>query len=229
MVSPQLNDVFATAWLHGVSDGVLRDLAGLGEVVSFADKAVVYAQDAEQNCLWGIISGQVRVMVTLNELDTTLGHIHHARAWLGESEPIMGLPGLVEMRSSGETTLIRIPYSKFRGLANRHPELWEALARLASMNQLLAMSAANDLALRTGRQRIAATLLRLGGHRGVLQRSATTRVIKITQQELSDLANLASSKVSPHLKALEGKNLIQLGYGKITIVDIDGLSSSIDA
>ncbi|WP_068113421.1 Crp/Fnr family transcriptional regulator [Tropicimonas marinistellae] len=228
MVNPPLNDVFAAAWLQGVSDRVLGEFAALGDEVSFADKSVVYAQDAEQTCLWGVISGQVRVMVTLNELETILGHIHHAGAWLGESEPVLSLPGLVEMRSSGETTLVRILYARFRALANRHPELWEALARLASMNQLLAMSAANDLALRTGRQRIAATLLRLGGHRGVLQRSATTRTISITQQELSDLANLAPSKVSPHLKFLEGKNLIRLGYGKVTITDIDGLSSSID-
>ena len=228
MMTPKLSKAFSAAWLRDVPEKIVADLAVLGEEVSFGDKAVVYAQDAEQTCLWGVVRGQVRVMVTLNELEATLGHIHHAGAWLGESEPLLGLPGLVEMRSSGETVLVRIPFPRFRRLANVYPELWEALARLTAMNQLLAMSAANDLALRTGRHRIAASLLRLGGHRGVLQGSATTQEIKITQQELSNLSNLAPSKVSPHLKALEAGNFIQLRYGKITIIDIEGLSSSID-
>ena len=60
------------------------------------------------------------------------------------------VPGLVEMRASGDTLLEKIAYTRFRRLANEHPELWQGLARLTAMNQVLAMIAANDLASAQG-------------------------------------------------------------------------------
>jgi len=89
------------------------------------------------------------------------------------------------------------------------------------------MRAANDLALRTGRKRLAAAILRLSGHRGVLQGSVTTTVLQVSQQEIVGLANLARPKVSEHLKAMEKENLIKLGYGRISIVNVEELQSVI--
>lgn len=220
-------DAFASAWLRGVPSSVMGKLRKLSSRVSLGDKHVVYAQGVEQTCLWGVVSGEVRVHVALAELEPTLGHIHHPGAWLGESEPILGVPGIVEMRAAGQTVVERVAYPRFRALAIAHPELWEALARLTSMNQLLAMRAANDLALRTGRKRLAAAILRLSGHRAVLQGSMTTTVLQVSQQEIAGLANLARSRVSEHLKDMEKETLIQLGYGSISIVDVERLQSVI--
>ena len=216
-------DVFGSAWLRGVPGTVVDELRALSSLITLNDKQIVYGQGAEQTAIWGVVRGEVRVQVALSELEPLLGHIHQAGAWLGESEPLLGVPGIVEMRTAGPTVVERIPYARFRAIANAHPELWEALARLTSMNQLLAMNAANDLALRTGRKRLAAAILRLSGHRGVFQGSAATSVLGISQQEIAGLANLARPKVLEHLKALESENLIRLAYGAITIRDAAGL------
>lgn len=216
-------NVFSSSWLHDVRDGVIDKLRELADQIDLRDQDVVYAEGVEQQYLWGVVRGEVRVHVAMNEMEPTLGHIHRPGAWLGESEPILGIPGIVEMRAAGDTTMARIAYPRFRALANKNPELWEALTRLTSMNQLLAMSAANDLALRTGRKRLAAALLRLSGHRGVLQGSHTTTNLKVTQQEIAGLANLARSKTANHLASLADEKLIQLEYSRISILDISGL------
>ena len=218
-------DAFGAAWLRGVPSPLVDRLRALSSRMTLGDKQIVYAQGAEQTFLWGVARGKVRMQVALSELEPTLGHIHHPGGWLGESEPLLGIAGIVEMRAVGPTVVERIPYARFRAIANAHPELWEALARLTSMNQLLAMNAANDLALRTGRKRLAAAILRLSGHRGVFQGSAATSVLGISQQEIAGLANLARPKVLEHLKALESENLIRLAYGAITIRDAAGLEA----
>ena len=132
------------------------------------------------------MSGQVQVRIPLIEMEPVLGHIHQPGAWFGESELIQGVDGLVEMKAVGPTAVAKVPYSRFRQLAYRQPDLWEAFTRLTSMNQLLAMSAANDLVLRTSQKRIAATLLRLSGRRGVLQGSYQADVVNASQQEVAE-------------------------------------------
>lgn len=133
------------------------------------------------------------------ELDPDLGHIRHPGAWFGESELIHGIDGIVEMQAIKETRLARVPYKRFHKLAYDEPTLWEAFARLTSINQLLAMSAANDLALRTSKKRLAATILRLSGKRGVMQGSLTSEFVQASQSDIATLANVSPSKVSIHL------------------------------
>ncbi|MFA3920194.1 Crp/Fnr family transcriptional regulator [Ruegeria hyattellae] len=215
--------IFSSAWLAGVSQGSLEKLEQISEIVAYKDKETIYAIGGPQNSLYGTVSGKVQVRLTLTEMEPVLGHIHHPGAWFGESELLLDVDGLVEMKAAGDVRLVRIAYSRFRPLANARPDLWEAFARLSSMNQLLAMSAANDLAQRNTRKRIAAALLRLGGWRGVLQGAEPTDTVVASQQELADLSNIALSKISVYLGEMATEGLIRLEYGRTVLVDLDGL------
>jgi len=212
-----------SAWLKHVPRDIKQKLYDLCKFERFERDTVIYHEGQGLTDLWAVSSGCVKVMVTFNEMETVLGHLHLPGAWFGESELVLDLPGLVEMRACSEVDLIRLPCQAFRHLANKHPELWEALARLSSMNQLLAMAAANDLVLTGGHRRVAATLLRLSGHRHVLQGSKTIRRLPVTQAEIAGLSNLAPSKTSQHLKTMVKQSLIELTYRQIALRDIEGL------
>lgn len=222
-------DVFSSAWLDGVSHDPLRELRQISDVVQFEHNSVIYSLGGPQEWLWGIASGRVQVRVAMMEMEMVLGHVHHPGAWFGESELANKLDGLVEMKAVGTTVVSRVPYKRFRAIANRHPELWEAFARLTSMNQLLAMSAANDLALRTSRKRLAATLLRLSGRRGVRQGSWHSNVVHASQQDIAHLANVSLSKTSLHLGELANEGLVLLYYGRIEINEPDKLTTIVQA
>jgi len=221
-------DVFNSAWLSGVSEESLTELKQLAEKVRFEDKATIYALGGPQNALWGVISGQVQVRVALVEMEPVLGHIHQPGAWFGESELLMGLDGLVEMKAVGPTIVAKVWYSQFRKIANEFPDLWEALARLTSMNQLLAMSAANDLVMRNSKSRIAAALLRLSGRRSVLQGSRHADIVHASQQEIAELSNISLSKASVLFGELVEMGLIRQEYGRIVLVNPDDLLDLIE-
>lgn len=222
-------DVFASAWLLGVSTKTVGQLQRIAEFYDYKHNDTIYALGGPQNYLWGTASGRVNVLIAMNEMEPVLGHVHHPGAWFGESELIHGIDGLVEMQAVGDTRVARVPYQPFRKLAYDTPELWEAFARLTSMNQLLAMSAANDLALRTSRQRLAATLLRLSGRRGVHQGSVPSDTVRASQQDLARLANVSTSKASVHLGDMARGGLIRLEYGKTMILDETKLRKVIEA
>ena len=217
-------DVYSSAWLSGVSGDVIARLGARSETRDYSQNETVYALGGPQEWLWGLGRGRVKVLVAMNEMEPVLGHIHHPGAWFGESELIHGIDGLVEMRTVEQCSITRIHFSRFEAIANDRPELWRAFAKLASMNQLLAMSAANDLALRTGRSRIVAALLRLCGRRGVVQGSWMSDTVQASQQDIASLGNLSLSNTSLHLSALAREGLIRLEYGRVVILEPDRLT-----
>ncbi len=221
-------DVFSSAWLHGVEAEAVAALKSAGELRQYRDKEILYSLGGSQNWLWAVRSGRVKVLVAMNEMDAVLGHIHHPGAWLGEAELVLKTPGLVEMSASGRTDVFRVHFDKYRELATRFPVLWEALARLTAMNQVLAMSAANDLALRTGHKRLAAAILRLSGRRGIIQGAAESSVVYASQQDIAGIANLALSKVSAYLGEFAAAGWIELAYGRVIVLDSDGLLGVIE-
>ncbi len=221
-------DVFAARWLSGVSKDAINELKRLTEFQTFDVGDTLYALGGPQKWLWAIVGGQVQIRVAFIETEPILAHIYHAGAWFGESELINGVDGLIEVKATEPTKAVRIAYSPFRRLADERPELWQAFALLASMNQLLAMSAANDLTLTRPRQRIAATLLRLSGQRGNIQGSGSANEIRVSQQDLANLANIARSKASIHLSALAQSGLIETSYGRFELLDAECLNKVIE-
>ncbi|MEM1074451.1 MAG: Crp/Fnr family transcriptional regulator [Pseudomonadota bacterium] len=221
------SDVYASAWLKGLTTDAINDLQAITEFMEYENKDTIYAIGGPQQWIWGICSGCVKVLVAMAKMDPVVGHIHHPRAWFGESEPLLGIDGLVEMKAIGQTTVARVPYTKFKECADGKPELWEAYARLCSMNQLLAVAAANDLALVRSEKRIAATLLRLSGQRSVLQGSEASDIVHANQQEVATLANISLSKASGHLNKMAREGFIDLRYGHISILDPRGLQTVI--
>ena len=117
-------DVFSARWLNDVPPAAIEKLRSVSDRISIPNRGTVYGLGAEQRWLWGISSGQVRVHVSLNEMEPVLGHIHQAGAWFGESEPLQQLPGLVEMQAAGEISVARIDFARFRAIADSVSPCW---------------------------------------------------------------------------------------------------------
>ncbi|MGI9525019.1 MAG: helix-turn-helix domain-containing protein [Hyphomicrobiaceae bacterium] len=88
-------------------------------------------------------------------------------------------------------------------------------------------AAANDLALRSGRIRLAAVLLRLSGYRASLQQTEPSASIPANQREVASLANVSISRASDHLRAFCDAKMIRLEYGRIVILAFDKLEALI--
>lgn len=221
-------DPFESSWLRNLSPQAIDGLRERCSLVPFPSGSCIYRIGLNQDSLWGVLDGQVRVLVATNELPPVLGHIHAPGAWFGEVEFTLSHPAYVEMQAAGDTRLYRIEHSAFRDLSQQHPQLWESVARLACLNLWLTTAAANDLVLRTAEMRIAAVLLRLSGHRSAIQGSPPLTTVHANQQEIASLANVARTTASKTLQKFREQGAIGLDYGRVSMIRPQQLEQLLD-
>lgn len=221
-------DPFGSKWLSNNDETAIDRLRRASTCVDLSRGGLVYAYGAPQDSLYGVVTGQVRVFVITNEMHPALGHIHAPGAWFGEVESILQIDSYVQMEADVETQLVRIRVKEFRILAAEYPNLWESVTRLTALNLWYATCAANDLALRTPRQRIAASVLRLAGYRAATQGNPPINSLRVSQQEIADLSNVARTTASRLLHEFQEKEILCLDYGRIIVLDAKRLAEVLD-
>ena len=89
---------------------------------------------------------------------------------------------------------------------------------LASDSEL-ALTAINDLMLRSPKSRLVASLLRLAGFRIDDAAHGESLQLDLTHATLAALTNISRSKVAQCLQELEEDGCLEYRYGKIILVD----------
>ena len=205
-------------WLGQLPAPVARAFIDAGKFQSFSDGATIYGFGQEQNCLFGIASGHIRMWVTMNEQAPRFGHIAGPGFWFGEFAVITGQPRLVEMSASDDTRLCMVTRSDIDRVAKEHADAWAAVALLAVMNQVTAIGAADDLMIRNAKKRLVAVLLRLSSHRNAFQGVPPVCAVPVRQTELADAATLSRSSALAILAQLSRDGLIRTDYRTIVIL-----------
>jgi hypothetical protein len=100
---------------------------------------MIYGFQQEQVCLWGVVSGFVRIFVTMNEQDPKLAHCAGPGFWFGEIPVITGWTRAVQVMAFGDLRLCAIDRSVVTGIARRNPEVWRVVATLSVMNGMTAI------------------------------------------------------------------------------------------
>ena len=227
-VDPEASRGLPGGWLGKVSPAFAKALLAVGVKRTFQDGEVIYGLGQDQACLWGISSGLVRMLVTMNEQSPRFGHVAGPGFWFGETEFVIDRPGIIEMAASGETELLMVTRHAFARVAGNHPDAWPAVAVLAVLNEGLAIGAADDLMIRDARQRLCAVLLRLSSNRNAFQGMPPIPYIPATQREIAEAANLSRSSAAALLAELSGAGLVRTEYRRIEILDPEGLGGLIE-
>lgn len=210
-------------WLGKVPSPVANALIDAGKFQTFSDGATIYGFGQEQNCLFGIASGHIRMWVTMNEQEPRFGHVAGPGFWFGEYEVITGQPRVVEMAASGDTRLCMVTRSDIDRVARKHADAWVSVALLAVMNQATAIGAADDLMIRNARKRLVAVLLRLSSHRNAFQGVPPVPAVPVTQREISDAAAVSRSSAAAILAALKRDGMIRIDYKTIVVLEPERL------
>jgi CRP/FNR family transcriptional regulator, cyclic AMP receptor protein len=206
-------------WLARAEPPLRKALLEAGHIRHFGDGATIYTFDQDQDCLWGVVSGLVRISIALNEQEPKLAHCGGPGFWFGEVPVISGRNRAVQATASGETRLCAIDRADIAALAHRTPETWRLVATLSVLNQLTAIGAGEDLMIRDPLKRVVAVLLRLSGHRNGFQGAAPIPAIPVTQAELAEASTLSRSSATAILKDLAQRGMIRTDYRSLLILD----------
>jgi CRP/FNR family transcriptional regulator, cyclic AMP receptor protein len=222
-MDPVTERTLTTGWLAQADPALRKALLEAGRIRHFADGATIYTFDQHQICLWGVVSGLVRISIAMNEQEPKLAHCAGPGFWFGEVPIITGRTRAVQAVASGETRLCAIDRADIVAMARPDTEVWRLVATLSVLNQLVAIGAGEDLMIRDPRKRLVTVLLRLSGRRNAFQGTAPIPTVPVTQAELAEASTLSRSSATLILKDLVQLGMIRTDYRSIAILDSTGL------
>jgi CRP/FNR family transcriptional regulator, cyclic AMP receptor protein len=190
----------------------LRDLLQretLGSrIINIARHDYVYATGDQDDTIYFIESGQIKLLMVSTEGKECLLAIHSGGDIFGELS-ISGIgPRLETAMAMKTSTLKRIPCAQFFGILSR-ASLLEGFvsylaARVAVQQQMIA-----NLVTVDSEQRLGQTLLRLGRTMGKKDQNSIRIELRISQQELAEMVGTTRPRISLFMQRFHNSGLIE--------------------
>jgi CRP/FNR family transcriptional regulator, cyclic AMP receptor protein len=185
--------------------------------VNFAQHAVVYARGDQDEQVYFIESGQIKLLMLASEGKECLLAIHAAGDIFGEL-CLSGLDARVETAVAMQDTVIKqIPCSRFFACLNRE-SLFEGFVqylavRVADQQQIIA-----NLVTIDSEQRLGKTLLRLARTMGKRDPHSIRIELRISHEELSEMVGTTGSRVDIFMQRFHNLGLIETNADQFLVV-----------
>jgi CRP/FNR family transcriptional regulator, cyclic AMP receptor protein len=135
--------------------------------------------------------------------------------WFGEGSVMKNDPRRYDVVALRDSELLCLPRAEFEELRATNLKFNQAIAEQLNMRLAQAMVIIETFRLRTPEQRVAMYLGRLLWH--------GPRKLSLSQEELGILAGLSRQTVNQTLKTLEQLGLVALEFGRVSILNEQGL------
>ena len=176
----------------------------------------LYGAGDDPNGLWAVIEGQVRLVAYPASGSEILIRVLGPGVWYGELSTLDGGPRPHDAIAAGPGLAVNVPSAAFARLADREPALWRDIALLGCAHQREALDF-------IGRQITQPVPVRLAEALRAACRNAGGSATTLRQAELAATVGVGRQTLNRHLKALERRGLIHIGYARIEILDLEGL------
>lgn len=176
--------------------------------------------DSGDSC-YVVRSGRVRV--TRQHTDgraITLANFHPGD-FFGELAMLDGEVRSASVEALDDCELLALPGGDLRGLLSRQPEITVKLVVALTRKLREANERISRQSFQTVPSRVAGVLLALVSPNGEPPRSGAT--VKMTQADLAQLAGTSRESVSRFLAQLERSGVLQVGRGRVTMVEPERL------
>lgn len=174
---------------------------------------------------YGVVDGLLKVCTTGVDGESTTFLGVPTGGWFGEGTILKREPRKYDVVALRDSTVVCMPAETFlrlyeRSLAFNHFVIAQLNERL---EQFISLYAAHRS--QTVNEQVARSLTWLFNDR--LYPGAETH-LKISQEEIANLAGVSRPRCNRALKRLKDAGLIHIGYGAITILDLQGLRTFAD-
>ena len=214
-------------WLKDYRAELAEALLAEGRLVRLNAGEWAQAEGDDRSGLFVVIDGLLHSYCAApGDREVMIG-LAEAGAVLGHATRFSGGPRLVTAVCVEQSTLLEISELALDRVAERQPEIWRAIAGFTYTNMRSTVRMAAEVISLPPRQRIAARLLAAaGGHHQ--SQPGPRSIVRLSQELLGEMTGVSRKTVNAHLSAFQRNGLIQIGYGQMTICDIDGLRAVVN-
>ncbi|WP_333835113.1 Crp/Fnr family transcriptional regulator [Rubrimonas sp.] len=180
-------------------------------------EALYHVGDAP-NGLYGLVEGALRISVPRDDGEDYVIHRADPGFWIGDAAQFSDDARLVTLIAVAHTTVVHIPAEALERLVDAEPRLYRDFYALTHWNLRTALRLFVNTLVPESDLRVALRLL----HQDELA-GQTERGVALAQAEFADLVGLSLPTLQRALRRLAEAGLVELGYGRIRILDRAGL------
>lgn len=212
-------------FLRVLPDEVIARLEAACVRRTFRDGQLVLQRGAAPDALYGIVTGEARVLARSalgrEFVITYLG----AGQWFGEIALLDGLARTHDVVAHGEAEILALPRREFLALLDGDPRLYKEFAALLCRKLRLTFALLEDSVLLSLPGRLAKRLLGLADDHGSAAAVGTTIDLHLPQEELARMLGASREAIARHLASWQKQGVLELRYGRITILDAAALQT----
>ena len=203
----------------------LDDLVKFSTVVRFEPHRDVFNKGEPGDCLYGILSGRVRIYSTSPEGSEIMLNVLETGELFGEIAILDGRTRTASAAAMERADLLRIHRDHFLPYVKANPDLILGMLSLLCDRLRWTSSTIEDAAFLSFPARIAKRLLFLADHyRRPEERDIT---VPISQQDLGNMVGASRETVNKHLALWRSGGILDTGHGAIVIRNCEALRALI--
>ena len=193
------------------------------ELAFFTAGTDVYSLGDAPRDLWGLVKGELSVLIAPEAVAPTLVHVATPGWWVGDTALINNTPRRVGLTAREDTWMLRLSIRAIDQLASEDQQVWRRIAQITVGHLDHALSVISGLTLRDSHARVAMTIRRLADLDGSL--GSGPAIVRVSQDELGEMTRLTRNAVARILVDLQALGLLRRRYGRLEIKDIGALRS----
>jgi len=206
---------------RGLSPATLDQIARLGTRRTYERDEVIFAQSDPGNALYGVMTGRVRISASSAGGKEVFLNIMEPGDIFGEIALLDGRPRSAAASAMATSELFVVTREQFLALLAREPQLVDHLLQLLCGRLRWVSGFAEESALLSVSGRLAKRLLSLGKLHGHETREGIE--LKVSQEEVARFLGLSRQIVNQYLQQWKARHWVDLGRGRIMILDAPAL------
>ena len=216
------------AWYSGLPKQLPKLLLANGQLRRFGRGDVIIAA-GEMAGLYVVLHGTVALSQIGAVGNEILYYIARPGFWFGLLGVLVDRPLNLTATADSESTLVVVPRAEILQLLDSDHRYRDALSQLAHERFALELSALEQTSRPSVIGRVAAKLLSVRELDMQTDYAMTDAALPISQSALALMTSLSRQSVSTALGALVRAGAIEVGFRKITIVDLERLDEIANA
>jgi len=206
-------------WLAQRSREHSDALRAIARLIEIEAGAPVYRAGDPANGVFGPVSGTLAVSINAASSHDFTFHRAEAGFWIGDLALFANQERLVSVHAVSRSVLVHLPQVALAEALSTMPHLYADFYELSYNNVGMLLRIIGNLLQSPSDARVARRLLLQAE-----QQASSNDWIELSQTQLAGLVGLSGATLQRILRRLDHDGLIELGYGRVRVLDFEKLT-----
>lgn len=212
-------------WFNELPEDVVAELTPLAKIRHLKKGEYLFKVNSPPDGLYGVMSGRIRSSAISETGKELVIALFEPGNWFGEISMFDGLGRTHDARAILDSDIFIVPRHAFLELLEKKPSLNIYFYKMLCRKLRLTLARVEDDYFQPISTRLAKRLSTLARAYGVETDDGTLIDLHLPQETLSQMVGAARPVINRELNELKQKKIIHIEYGRLTLLDAEGLES----